>query len=88
MNVTGKVKSVGAEQQLSATFKKRDLVVTTEEQYPQHILIEFHQDKCELLNNLQVGQQVNVSINLKGREWTNPQGEAKYFNSIQGWKVE
>lgn len=88
MNVTGKVKSVGAEQQVSASFKKRELVVTTDEQYPQFIMIEFHQDKCDLLNNLQVGQQVNVSINLRGREWTNPQGEAKYFNSIQGWKVE
>lgn len=88
MNITGKVKSITPEQQVSATFKKRELVVTTEEQYPQHILIEFHQDKCDLLNNLQVDQQVNVSINLRGREWINPQGEARYFNSVQGWKVE
>lgn len=87
MVVSGKVKSVGSTQQVSASFKKRELVVSTEEQYPQHILIEFAQDKCDLLNNLQVGQQVNVSINLKGREWTNPQGEVKYFNSIQGWQI-
>lgn len=87
MVVAGKVRSVGSTQQVSASFKKRELVVSTEEQYPQHILIEFAQDKCDLLNNLQVGQQVNVSINLKGREWTNPQGEVKYFNSIQGWKI-
>lgn len=69
-------------------FRKREMVITTEEQYPQHILVEFVQDKCDLLNNFQVGQAVKVSINLRGREWTNPQGEIKYFNSIQGWRIE
>lgn len=87
MVVSGKVRSVGPTQRVSASFKKRELVVSTEEQYPQHILIEFTQDKCDLLNNLQVGQQVNISINLRGREWVNPQGETKYFNSIQGWQI-
>ncbi|WP_417363169.1 DUF3127 domain-containing protein [Galbibacter sp.] len=69
-------------------FRKREVVVTTEEQYPQHIMVEFVQDKCDLLNAYQVGQQVKISINLRGREWTNPQGETKYFNSIQGWRIE
>ncbi len=69
-------------------FRKREVVVTTDEQYPQHILIEFTQDKCDLLNNYQVGEPVKVSINLRGREWVNPQGETKYFNSIQGWRIE
>lgn len=87
MELSGKVKVVNPEQQVSATYRKRDLVITTDEQYPQHVLIEFAQDKCDLLNNLQIGQQVKVSINIKGREWINPQGEAKYFNSIQGWKI-
>jgi len=88
MEISGKVKVINAEQQVSAAFKKRELVVTTEEQYPQHILIEFTQDKCDLLNNYRVGEPVKVSINLRGREWTNPQGETKYFNSIQGWRIE
>lgn len=69
-------------------FRKRELVLTTEEQYPQHIMVEFVQDKTDLLNNFNVGQPVKVSINLRGREWTNPQGEVKYFNSIQGWRIE
>lgn len=69
-------------------FRKREVVVTTEEQYPQHIMVEFVQDKTDLLNNYQVGQNVKVSINLRGREWVNPQGETKYFNSIQGWRIE
>ena len=69
-------------------FRKRELVVTTEEQYPQHLLIEFIQDKTDLLNAFNVGQKVRININLRGREWTNPQGETKYFNSIQGWRIE
>ncbi|WP_396144385.1 DUF3127 domain-containing protein [Flavobacterium sp.] len=88
MEVLGKVKVINAEQQVSASFKKRELVVTTDEQYPQHIMIEFTQDKCDILNNYSAGDAVKVSINLRGREWVNPQGETKYFNSIQGWRIE
>lgn len=88
MEVLGRVKMIGDVQQISGTFKKREIVVTTEEQYPQHIMIEFTQDKTDLLNQYNVGEQVRVSINLRGREWTNPQGETKYFNSIQGWRIE
>ena len=88
MEVSGKIKVINAEQQVSASFKKRELVVTTDEQYPQHIMIEFTQDKCDLLNNYAPNESVKVSINLRGREWVNPQGETKYFNSIQGWRIE
>ena len=89
MEVIGKVKLIGEVQTFGNNgFRKRELVVTTDEQYPQMIMIEFVQDKCELLNNYSVGQDVKVSINLRGREWINPQGEAKYFNSIQGWRIE
>lgn len=88
MEVLGKVKVVGAEQQVSPTFRKRELVVTTDEQYPQSIMIEFVQDKSDLLNSVAVGENVKVSINLGGREWVNPQGETKYFNSIKGWRIE
>ena len=64
------------------------MVITTEEQYPQTIIIQFTQQRCDLLENLQVGQIVKVYINIRGREWTNPQGETKYFNTIEGWKIE
>ncbi|MGG7033946.1 MAG: DUF3127 domain-containing protein [Flavobacterium sp.] len=88
MEVVGRIKVINGVQQVSASFKKREVVITTEEQYPQHIMIEFTQDKCDLLNNYNPGEQVKVSINLRGREWVNPQGETKYFNSIQGWRIE
>ncbi len=89
MEVQGKIKMVGETQTVgSGGFRKREVVLTTEEQYPQHIMVEFVQDKTDLLNSYQVGQNVKVSINLRGREWVNPQGETKYFNSIQGWRIE
>ena len=89
MEVQGKVKMIGEVQTFGSNgFRKREIVVTTEEQYPQHIMVEFVQDKCDLLNNYQVGHDVKISINLRGREWVNPQGETKYFNSIQGWRIE
>jgi hypothetical protein len=88
MEITGKIKYKSGDIQVSATFRKSELVITTDEQYPQHILIEFAQDKCDLVDQYQVGQDVKVSINLRGREWINPLGEAKYFNQIQGWRIE
>ncbi len=89
MEVQGKIKLIGETKEYGNNgFRKREVVVTTNEQYPQPIMVEFVQDKTDLLNNFSVGQDVKISINLRGREWTNPQGEVKYFNSIQGWRIE
>jgi len=89
MEITGKIKKIDETKTYGASgFRKRELVVTTDEQYPQMLQVEFIQDKCDLLNTYQVGEEVKVSINLRGREWINPEGEAKYFNSIQGWRIE
>ena len=89
MEVQGRIKMIGETQTFGSNgFRKREVVVTTEEQYPQHIMVEFVQDKTDLLNSYKEGQQVKISINLRGREWVNPQGETKYFNSIQGWRIE
>lgn len=89
MEVQGTIKMIGETQTFGSNgFRKREIVVTTEEQYPQHIMVEFVQDKTNLLDNFKVGQPVKISINLRGREWVNPQGETKYFNSIQGWRIE
>lgn len=89
MEIQGRIKMIDETKTFGNNgFRKRELVVTTEEQYPQHIMVEFVQDKTDLLNSFNVGQMVKVSINLRGREWVNPQGETKYFNSIQGWRIE
>ncbi|WP_159022267.1 DUF3127 domain-containing protein [Formosa sp. L2A11] len=89
MELIGKIKLINKTQTIGNNgFRKREVVITTEEQYPQHILVEFVQDKCDLLNNFIVGQEVKIGLNLRGREWINPQGVIKYFNAIQGWRIE
>jgi hypothetical protein len=89
MELQGKIKVLNETKTFGDKgFRKRELVITTEEQYPQSILIEFVQDKTDLLNAYKVGDNVKVGINVGGREWVNPQGETKYFNSITGWRIE
>ena len=89
MELKGTIKSIGQTQSFGDNgFRKRELVLTTDEQYPQSIMLEFVQDKCDVLNSYQVGQSVEVGINIRGREWVNPQGETKYFTSIQGWRYQ
>ncbi len=88
MELQGIIKKVGEVQTFPSGFQKREMVIVTEEQYPQPISIEFLKDKGDLLNTLKEGDKVKVSINIGGREWTSPQGDVKYFNSITGWKVE
>ena len=89
MELLGKIKLIGDIKTYGDNgFRKRELVLTTEEQYPQHILIEFVQNNCELLDNFNVGQTVRIGINIRGREWESPDQGIKYFNSIQGWRIE
>ena len=89
MELLGKTKLIGDIKTYGDNgFRKRELVITTEEQYPQHILIEFIQNNCELLDNFNLGQTVRIGINIRGREWESPDQGIKYFNSIQGWRIE
>ena len=89
MDVSGKIKLINETKEYGNNgFRKREVVITTEEQYPQDLLIEFIQDKCDILNSYNVGDNAKIDINLRGREWESPQGEIKYFNSIQGWRIE
>ncbi len=88
MELNGAIHKIFDEKAVSASFRKRELVLETDDRYPQKILVEFTQDKCSLLDGFSPGTQVRVSINIRGREWTSPQGDTKYFVSVQGWKIE
>jgi hypothetical protein len=89
MEVVGKIKMIDVTKEVGTSgFKKRDVVVTTDEKYPQDILVQFVQDGCDLLNGFKVGENVTIGINLKGREWMNPKAELVYFNTIQGWNIK
>jgi hypothetical protein len=89
MDITGILKVKGQTQQVSEKFKKREIVVTdNSSQYPQHISFQLTQDKCSIIDNYNVGDEIKVHFNLRGREWTSPQGETKYFNSLEAWRIE
>ena len=87
--LTGTVKVLNPTVQVSEKFSKREFVVTeSSSMYPQDILFQLTQDKCSLLDGFSVNEQVEVSFNLRGREWTSPQGEVKYFNSLDAWRID
>ena len=83
-DLTGKVKLIQDAQTFGSGFTKREVVVTVEDgKYPQEINIEFLQDKVSLLDALQVGQEVTISFDIRGREYN-----GRYFNNLVGWKIQ
>ena len=88
MQILGTIKVIKPIQQVSATFSKREFVIETNEQYVQTIQLELHGDRVDIIDSFAEGQEVECHINIKGRCWTNPQGEEKYFNTIVCWKIQ
>ena len=87
--IQGIIKVVNPTVQVSEKFAKREFVLTdNSSMYPQDISFQLTQDKCALLDGINVQDQLEVSFNIKGREWTNPQGEVKYFNSLEAWRLD
>lgn len=89
MEVTGVLKAKFDTQKVSDRFQKREFVLTTEGNtpYPQHVSFQLTQDKCNLLDQYNVGEEMKVQFNLRGREWNGPQG-IKYFNTLEAWRIE
>lgn len=89
MELSGKLKLKYEEQVVSSKFKKRDFVLSTDlsTPYPNHILIQLTQDKCGMLDNFNIGDELKVQINISGKEWSGAQG-IKYFNTISAWRIE
>ena len=89
MELTGKILEIQGEKVISAKFRTRSMILeTTEDQYPQTFAVEFTQDRGALLDKWAAGQSVVVGINLRGRTWTSPSGETKYFTSVNGWRIQ
>ena len=87
MELSGTIKKLFETQQVSPTFRKREVVIETDENYPQVIMCEFTQDRADIPSRYNEGDKVTISINIRGREWTNREGETRYFVSIQGWRM-
>ncbi|MDH3004624.1 MAG: DUF3127 domain-containing protein, partial [Candidatus Shikimatogenerans sp. JK-2022] len=88
MYLIGRIKNILELQEFKNNFKKQSIILITDEQYPQNLIIDFIQNKIDLLNFIKINDRVKVYINIKGREFINKDGNIKYFNSIQAWKIE
>ena len=88
MQIEARIQKIMDEQVISDRFRKREFIVQTKEQYPQTLCFEFTQDKTSVLNNFKAGQEVNVEFNIRGREWTPPQGgDTRYYTTLQAWRM-
>ena len=82
-DLTGKIKIIQEAKTFDSGFTKREMGVIVEDgKYPQEINLEFVQDKISLLDSLQVGQDITVTFDIRGREYN-----GRYFNNLQGWKI-
>jgi|TARA_R110000868_G_scaffold203497_3_gene451356 hypothetical protein len=87
--MTGTLTVIGETVQVSDKFAKREFVINDgEKEYPQDIMFQLVQDKVTNIDKFGVGQEIEVSFNMRGRKWTSPQGQDKYFNSLDAWRVE
>jgi len=84
----GKIKEVRKTIQVSEKFRKREVILITEDKYPQELKFEFVQDNCEKADDLKEGQMATIFFNLNGREWINAEGKSSHFVSLKAWKVE
>jgi len=90
IEATGKLHTIFETKQVSERFTKREFVLelTDNPKYPQTVLFQLTGDRCAQLDGMRVGDMVRIDFSLRGREWRSPQGEVKYFNSLDCWKVE
>ena len=90
VTVAGRIVLINETKQITDSFRKREFVLEVAEnpEYPEMLMMEMIQDKCNVLEAYSVGDMVKVELNLKGRSWTSSTGETKYFNTLQAWKIE
>lgn len=82
LELTGKVKVINDTQTFDSGFTKREFVITTNEQYPQDVKFEIIKDKVQLLNSVKVGDNVQVSFNVRGNEYN-----GKYYVNLNAWRL-
>ncbi|MDH5382485.1 MAG: DUF3127 domain-containing protein [Cyclobacteriaceae bacterium] len=90
MDITGKIIEIQDTQNINDSFQKREFVLEYAENplYPEYVKFELIQERCALVDAFKVGDEVKVQFNLKGRKWTDKEGQVRYFNSLQAWKID
>ncbi len=80
----GTLHHIGETREVSETFSTRSFTICQQDdKYPQFITFELIKDKTDLIDSFKIGDDINVSFNLRGREWN-----GKFFNTIQAWRIQ
>jgi hypothetical protein len=88
MQIVGTIKVIKDIQKVSETFQKREFVITEDSgRYPQHIVFQLTQEKVSMVDQYKQGDRVQLDFDIRGREWTAPDGEVKYFNTLEAWRI-
>ena len=90
--VTGKLIVKEETNVVSDRFKKREFVILKEENnggmvFTDYIKFQLIQDKCDLINDVQLEDNLKVSFNLRGNKWEK-NGSTSYFTNLDAWRVE
>lgn len=90
MQVQGKIHAAFEAAQVTERFRKREFVIELEaaSRYPQYVMFQLTGDRCGELDGFEAGDEIKVEFSLRGREWTSPKGEVRYFNSLEVWSIE
>jgi single-stranded DNA-binding protein len=90
MQIQGKIHATFDAAQVTDRFRKREFVLELDSasRYPQFVMFQLTGDRCEALDGFDTGQEVAVEFSLRGREWTSPKGEIRFFNSLEVWSID
>lgn len=87
--ISGRLHAIHEAKQITERFRKREFVVETSDggRYPQLVIFQLTGDRCDQLDDYNVGDEVQLDFSLRGREWKSPSGDIRYFNSLDVWTV-
>jgi len=90
MQIAGRIHKIKDTKQVTERFRVREFVLALREDsdYPQLVLFQLIGNRCDKLNDFRVNDQVSVEFDVRGREWTSPKGEVRYFNSLDVWEIQ
>lgn len=90
IQISGKLHAIFEAQKITERFRKREFVLELSDNpdYPQYVMFQLANDRCDHIDGFSIGDIVHIEFNLRGREWNSPQGDTKYFNSLDVWKIE
>jgi hypothetical protein len=89
LELEGTIEKINDTIKFDSGFQKREFVINTGGDYPQQVKFEVIKDKCDTLTQYnKVGDFVNVSFNIKGKEFTNKDGKVMLFNTLLAWKIQ